>query len=91
MPDALLPPFPPFLTNFFFPPELDRSTAEKVGPDGRLVYNAGNIVTHLYTVDFLERSCAGYQGEEQKKQKHSHSPCSHRPDEARGVQGHSQL
>lgn len=38
--------------------ELDKHTAEKVGPDGRLLFNTGNICTHLYTIDFLVSSAA---------------------------------
>ncbi len=32
-----------------------------MGPDGRLLFNTGNICTHLYSMDFLERSCANCQ------------------------------
>lgn len=41
--------------------ELDKHTAEKVDPvTGKLIFNTGNICTHLYTFDFLKRSCESY-------------------------------
>lgn len=42
--------------------ELDPGTAQKVGPHGQLYFNAGNICTHLYSIEFLERACQKYQG-----------------------------
>lgn len=38
--------------------ELDPGTAQKVDQlTGKLIFNTGNICTHLYTYDFLQRSC----------------------------------
>merc|ERR1712000_673319 len=42
--------------------ELDPSVAQKVNAaTGKLLYNTGNICTHLYSADFLKRSCENYQ------------------------------
>eukprot|EP00753_Platysulcus_tardus_P014147 PLAT4132.1.p1 GENE.PLAT4132.1~~PLAT4132.1.p1 ORF type:complete len:533 (+),score=270.33 PLAT4132.1:31-1599(+) len=35
--------------------EIDAETAELTDDDGKLVYNAGNICVHFFTVDFLDR------------------------------------
>ena len=37
--------------------EISEETASLRRPDGRLVYNAGNICNHFYTTDFLRRVC----------------------------------
>ena len=42
--------------------ELDPHVAQRVDQaSGKLVYNTGNICTHLYTVDFLRQSCEAYK------------------------------
>ena len=38
--------------------EITVEAMEKRRPDGDLVFNAGNIVNHLYTLDFLKEACA---------------------------------
>ena len=38
--------------------ELDKATAELRLPDGELVYNAGNICIHYYSVPFLAEKCS---------------------------------
>jgi UDP-N-acetylglucosamine/UDP-N-acetylgalactosamine diphosphorylase len=40
--------------------ELDSATAQKTDETGKLLFNTGNICTHLYTLDFLQRSCEQY-------------------------------
>ncbi len=41
--------------------ELDPITAQKIDPaTNKLMFNTGNICTHLYTWDFLRRSCEQY-------------------------------
>ena len=37
--------------------EISSHTAEMRKDDGSLVYDAGNICNHFFTLDFLERVC----------------------------------
>eukprot|EP00039_Didymoeca_costata_P019641 m.338352 g.338352 ORF g.338352 m.338352 type:complete len:501 (+) comp18391_c0_seq1:555-2057(+) len=37
--------------------EITPEARESRRPDGALVFNAGNIVNHLYTIDFMKKAC----------------------------------
>lgn len=41
--------------------ELPKKTSEMRRSDGKLVFNAGNICNHTFSVDFLEKVCVNYE------------------------------
>ncbi|XP_030642761.1 UDP-N-acetylhexosamine pyrophosphorylase-like protein 1 [Chanos chanos] len=43
--------------------EIQAKTAELRGPDGKLLYSAGNICNHFFTRDFLQEVAQKFQGQ----------------------------
>lgn len=41
--------------------ELPKKTSEMRRSDGKLMFNAGNICNHMFSVDFLEKVCVNYE------------------------------
>ncbi|XP_065318481.1 UDP-N-acetylhexosamine pyrophosphorylase-like isoform X2 [Gordionus sp. m RMFG-2023] len=41
--------------------EISMNTSHKTNPEGHLLFNCGNIVNHLFTIDFLRKACQEHE------------------------------